>query len=273
MISGGNVAGYPGLAIQRDVNIPYYEQLKRLIVQQIAADGLEPGHLLPSEGELCERYGVSRTVVRQAVGDLVNEGVLQRMRGKGTFVGRPKLREQFIESTVGFFEDLTAHGQTVASVVLSLDLVSATEKVAKALEMETGEQCIELSRVRSVNGDVVALANSYINSSDTRLLTDLRSADLTTASLYRFLEERWNMRIESGHRSLEGTTAKGVVARVLELRQGAPLLYIESVGRDARGVPVEHFQAWHRADRTRLEMDVVREKRSALIAHTGEQPR
>ena len=127
------MAGYPGLAIQRDVNIPYYEQLKRLIVQQIAADGLEPGDLLPSEGELCERYGVSRTVVRQAVGDLVNEGLLQRMRGKGTFVGRPKLREQFIESTVGFFEDLTARGETVESVVLSLELVPATAKVAKAL--------------------------------------------------------------------------------------------------------------------------------------------
>jgi GntR family transcriptional regulator len=241
------MAGYPGLAIQRDVNIPYYEQLKRLIVQQIAADGLEPGDLLPSEGELCERYGVSRTVVRQAVGDLVTEGLLQRMRGKGTFVGRPKLREQFIESTVGFFEDLTARGETVESVVLSLDLVPATAKVAKALDIDAGSQCIELSRVRSVNGEVV---------------------DLTSLSLYRFLEEHWNMRIESGHRSLEATTAKGVVARVLELRVGSPVLYIESVGRDSRSVPVEHFQAWHRADRTRLEMDVVREKRSALIAHT-----
>jgi GntR family transcriptional regulator len=256
------------LAIQRDVNIPYYEQLKGLIVQQIAADGLEPGDLLPSEGELCERYGVSRTVVRQAVGDLVSEGLLQRMRGRGTFIGRPKLREQFIESTVGFFEDLTARGQTVESKVLSLDLVPATAKVSKALDIETGTRCIELSRVRSVNGDVAALANSYINSSDTGLLADLRSADLTSASLYRFLEERWNMRIESGHRSLEATTAKAAVARVLELRPGAPVLYIESVGRDAQGMPVEHFQAWHRADRTRLEMDVVREKRSALIAHS-----
>jgi GntR family transcriptional regulator len=262
------VAGYPRLAIQRDVNIPYYEQLKRLIVQQIAADGLEPGDLLPSEGELCDRYGVSRTVVRQAVGDLVGDGLLQRMRGKGTFVGRAKLREQFIESTVGFFEHLTARGQTVQSVVLSLDLAPATAKVAEALGTETGSPCIALSRVRSANGDVVALANSYINSSDPDLLADVRSADLTNASLYRFLEERWDMRIESGHRSLEATTAKGKVARVLELRPGAPVLYIESVGRDSGGVPVEHFQAWHRADRTRLEMDVVREKRSALVANS-----
>jgi GntR family transcriptional regulator len=261
------VAGYPGRAIQRDVNIPYYEQLKRLIVQQINSDGLQPGDLLPSEGELCERYGVSRTVVRQAVGDLASEGLLQRMRGKGTFVGRPKLREQFIESTVGFFEDPTARGRTVESAVLSLDLVPASAKVAKALDTDAGTSCIELSRVRSVNGDVVALAHSYINSSDPGLLADLRAADLTNASLYRFLEDRWNMRIESGHRSLEASTAKGKVARVLELRPGAPVLYIESVGRDARGVPVEHFQAWYRADRTRLEMDVIREKRSALIAH------
>ncbi|MCW2643271.1 MAG: GntR family transcriptional regulator [Dactylosporangium sp.] len=256
-----------GLTIRRDVNIPYYEQLKRLVVQQIANDGLSTGDPLPSEGELCARYGVSRTVVRQAIGELVNDGLLQRMRGKGTFVARAKLREQFMESTVGFFEDLTARGHKVVSAVTSIDLVGATDKVSEALDIPIGASCIELSRVRSVNDDIVAFAKSYLNSSSTQLLEDLRSADLSRMSLYKFLDERWDMRIQSGHRSLEASTAKGKLARLLEVRPGSPVLYIESVGRDADGVAVEHFQAWHRADRTRLEMDVVRENRSGLITH------
>jgi GntR family transcriptional regulator len=251
------------MSIRRDVNVPYYEQLKRLLAQQIEDEGLEPGALLPSEGELCERYDVSRTVVRQATGELVNEGLLHRMRGKGTFVARPKLREQFIESTVGFFEDLTGQGHEVISDVLSVDLVEASPKVAEALGVAERTPCIELVRLRSVNDEVVAFTKSYINTSSRDLLEDLRSRDLTGMSLYRVLEDHWNMSIESGHRSLEATKAKGMLAKMLQVRSGEPVLYIESVGCDRAGNAVEYFQAWHRADRTRLEMNVVRNRRPA----------
>jgi GntR family transcriptional regulator len=257
------MADRPKLMIRRDAPVPYYQQLKRLIVEQIDRDALQPGDLLPSEAELCERYDVSRTVVRQAVGDLVNEGLLHRMRGKGTFVARPKLSEQFMESTVGFFEDLTTRGHTVVSQVLSLDLVEAGSRVAESLGVAEKTPCIELVRLRSVNDQVVAFTKSYINSSSQELFDDLRRADLTTTSLYRVLEERWDMRIELGHRSLEAIKAKGMLARLLQIRSGEPVLYIESVGRDASGRALEYFQAWHRADRTRLEMNVVRDHRPA----------
>ncbi|MFJ5560760.1 GntR family transcriptional regulator [Streptomyces sp. NPDC093250] len=262
------MATRPTLTVRRDLNVPYYEQLKQVIVQQIEADGLQPGDLIPSEGELCERYGVSRTVVRQAVGDLVNEGLLHRMRGKGTFVARPKIREQFMESTVGFFEDLTAQGHRVVSKVLSLDLVEANSTVAQALEVPEHTPVVELVRLRSVNDEVVAFTRSYISSSSAELLDTLRAHDLTTASLYGILEHDWGMQIESGHRSLEATVAKGMLARLLEVRSGEPVLFIESVGRNAEGGVVEYFQAWHRADRTRLEMNVVRDKRPTGTAFT-----
>ncbi|GII81831.1 transcriptional regulator [Sphaerisporangium rufum] len=251
------------LSIRRDMPVPYYEQLKRLIVQQIDTEGLQPGDLLPSEIELCDRYDVSRTVVRQAIGDLVNEGLLHRMRGKGTFVARPKLREQFIESTLGFFEDMTTRGHKVVSDVLSLDLVEAGSKVAEALSVPEKTLCIELVRLRSVNDETVAFTKSYVNSSSKELLADLRQAELSTTSLYRVLEDNWEMRIESGHRSLEASKAKGMLARLLHIRSGEPVLYIESVGHDGNGKAVEYFQAWHRADRTRLEMNVVRDRRPA----------
>lgn len=258
-----------GSGIERDARLPYYEQLKQLILREIVRDALEPGHLMPSEADMCQRYGVSRTVVRQAVGELVNEGVLQRMRGKGTFVAKPKLSEQFMESTVGFFEDMTSHGHSVTSTVLSIDLIEAAGHVRELLGLQPGSHCIEIVRLRAVNDEVVAFTRSYVNRAEPRMLEHLKAADLSTASLYRILEETFGLRIETGHRSIEAMAAHGMMAKMLEVSPGDPVLYIESTGRDHSGAVVECFQAWHRADRMRIEMDVVRDNRvgSGLFTH------
>ncbi len=248
----------PAPSVRRNVRIPYYEQVKLLILKEIESEGLQPGDMLTSEGEMCQRYEVSRTVVRQAVGELVNEGVLVRQQGKGTFISRPKVREQFMQSTVGFFEDLSLRGHSVQSKVISCQLVEAESTVAEPLEIEPGSKCVEITRLRYVNDDLVAFTKSYVNSADPSMVDDLIAADLSRNSLYRTLEENWGLRIESGRRSLEVVTASGVLPGILEVKAGSPALYIESIGRDASGTPVEFFRAWHRVDRTRLEIDVVR---------------
>ncbi|MCU1669165.1 MAG: putative GntR family transcriptional regulator [Blastococcus sp.] len=257
--------------ITHDSRLPYYEQLKQLLMREIARDKLEPGHLMASESEMCQRYGVSRTVVRQAVGELVHEGVLQRIRGKGTFVARPKISEQFMESTVGFFEDMTSHGHSVTSTVLSIDRIEVAGRVRELLGVPPGSHCIEIVRLRAVNDEVVAFTKSYLNRDDAELLEFLRTADLSTASLYRLLEDNFGLHIDAGHRSIEAIAASGMITRLLEVDPGDPLLYIESVARTSDQRVLECFQAWHRADRVKVEMDVVRENRvgglPSLLSH------
>jgi GntR family transcriptional regulator len=259
---GRHPSSFSGIGVQRNSVVPYYEQLKQVLLHQIEQGEYGPGDLLPSEHELCDKYNVSRTVVRQALGELVNEGRLYRMRGKGTFVAKPKLHEQFIESTVGFFEDLTARGHVVESRVMSCEVVQPTEQVVAALELTADDsRAIEIVRLRSVNDEVVAFTKSYLPYISDEFFEDLRATDLSKVSLYRYLEDRWGIQIESGHRSLEAVLATGMLARLLEMDHGGPVLSIESIGRDAGGRVVEYFVASHRADRTRLEMDVVREQR------------
>ena len=77
--------------------LPYYVQLKQILVKAIEQGELKPGDMLPTEAELCDRYRVSRTVVRQALGEMVSEGRLYRLRGKGTFVTGQKLSERFLD--------------------------------------------------------------------------------------------------------------------------------------------------------------------------------
>ncbi|HEY8582623.1 MAG TPA: GntR family transcriptional regulator, partial [Capillimicrobium sp.] len=104
--------------MERETGRPLYAQLKRTLTDLIAAGTLSPGDRLPSESELCERYGVSRTTVRQALAELESDGALRREQGRGTFVAEPAPNSGFLQSTSGFFEEAVAAGRTVATRVL-----------------------------------------------------------------------------------------------------------------------------------------------------------
>ena len=100
---------------------PYYLQLKRILVKEMEDNGAE-GSLLPSEAELCSRYSVSRTVVRQALAELENDGLVLKVKGKGTFVTGHKLDTSFIQDKLGFYESMTRAGHVVQSRILKLPL-------------------------------------------------------------------------------------------------------------------------------------------------------
>ncbi|MFH5823533.1 GntR family transcriptional regulator [Georgenia sp. AZ-5] len=246
--------------------MPYYEQLKRLIAGQIESGMYGPGDMLPAEWELCNTYQVSRTVVRQALGELVNEGQLYRQRGKGTFVAARPSREQFIESTVGYFEDLPSGGDTVHRKVLAIRLAEPPQKVADALSLAPGTQCVEVERLRYVDGDIHSYTKHYLPTAlHPDLLAALRDFDLESQSLYTFLEEVCGIRIRSGHRTLEAAATSPRVARLLETSPGAPVLHIRGLGRDVTEQPVELFDAWHRSDRTQVDIEVAGPTRSASV--------
>jgi GntR family transcriptional regulator len=244
--------------IQWESKLPYYAQLKQILVKQIEQGELKPGDLLPTEAQLCDRYGVSRTVVRQALGEMVGEGRLYRLRGKGTYVTGQRLSERFLRTTLGFFDDLTAAGKTVENKVLKCELIDVYDDLAKKLELPSSERVVEIDRLRYVNGELIARMQSYLPQDLVpRLMDRLERYDLTTNSLSQFLEAS-GIRVHSGHRSVQAIQAPEELARSLEIEVGAPLLYMESIECDATSRPIEHSRAWHRGDRAKLEMDVVR---------------
>lgn len=84
------------MPLSRSGNLPLYHQIKNIILKQISEHGLKPGNKLPGDFELCSTYQVSRTVVRQALSELEFDGVLERIKGKGTFVAKPTSIERFV---------------------------------------------------------------------------------------------------------------------------------------------------------------------------------
>src|SRR6188508_2533234 len=99
-----------GQTMERATRVPYYAQLQEILAEQIRQGTWPPGHLLPSEAELCARFGVSRTVVRQALSELVHEGLIVREQGKGSFVAQPKISEGLVQRLTGFYEDMAQRG-------------------------------------------------------------------------------------------------------------------------------------------------------------------
>lgn len=238
--------------IDRHSAAPMYDQLRQLIIGLIERDGMQPGDPLPGEHRLCEQYGVSRTVVRQALAQLEHEGFVERIKGKGTFVARPRTSESLVHTLAGLYDEVERRGGHVRSDVLQHERIEADAEVAAALEVAEGAPVIVLTRLRFVDDEAWSLSTTWMPDAIGALTL---AADLRDTSLYRLLGEH-DIVATHGVRSAEATVAAHDQAQLLGVTVGAPLLRLRSISRDAEGHPIEFFIAYHRGDRSRFEFQL-----------------
>ncbi len=238
---------------RRDIPIPYYYQLIQLLENEIQSGTFVRDVPIPSEHELCATYGISRTVVRQALGDLVSRGLLYRVKGKGTFVAPRKLQERFVQRADGFYHDLTSRGFTVTTAVLHQAVVAPAPHVRQQLGLAEQDKVIKIDRLRSVNGSVLMFVQTFLPHD---LCPTLAGTDLSTGSLYAALLEQAGLAVASGIRNVEAVVAQPPLTTLLEVKKGAALLKIESISYLAHGRPLEYYEAWHRGDRSRIEIEI-----------------
>ncbi|GIV72665.1 GntR family transcriptional regulator [Caldilinea sp.] len=244
-------------SIDHSSPIPYYVQIKNVLRDLIEHGEWKPGDLLPGEPELCHIFGVSRTVVRQALQELSYEGLLVRERGRGTFVAEPKISESLLQRLTGFYQDMADRGHPPVTQVLKQEIVAAGPKIAAYLQVEPGAPLIQLDRLRFVKGEPIVLVSTFLPHF---LCPQVMHADFTRQSLYMFLERECGLFIVRGRRFIEAVTANEYEARLLNVPKGAPLLKLESVSYLEGGKPIEYYYAFHRADRSRFEAELVRVK-------------
>lgn len=238
--------------IDRSSLMPYYHQLKALLLEQISRDALNPGDRLPSDHQLCERYAVSRTVVRQALTELEFEGVIVREKGRGTFVAQPKSPQGLVQSLTGLYEDVASRNMMLRSEVRRLATVPADAAIAAELGLSAGDPVTVLDRLRFIDDLPWVLVTTYLPEG---LVPNLASEDLVNGSLYQVMD-RHGVRPVSGRRSVEARSANAALARDLQIARGSAVLLLSSVGSDRTGRVVEVFHAFHRGDRTRFDVAI-----------------
>ncbi len=243
--------------IDRSSPLPLYHQLKASLLAEIEHQQMRPGDRLPGDHELCVNYDVSRTVVRQALTELEYGGVVERVKGRGTFVTQPKVTEGLAQSLTGLFEDAAARGSHLRSEVRRLETAAADSQVAEELGLTVGDLVLVIERLRFVDEVPWVLTLTHLPH---EIAPGLETEDLRETSLYTLLEHRYGIELARGRRTIEASTAAPELAHSLGIQNGDPVLVLRSLARDRAGRPVESFVAFHRGDRSRMEVDLTRHR-------------
>ncbi len=231
--------------------MPLYLQLKRLIKAQIQDGRLAPGDRVPSERELSDQFGMSRMTARQALIELVREGLLYREQGRGTFVAVRKVSQGLLTVT-SFTEDMHSRGIVPSSVILSLTTEAPSLPDRERLRLELGHQMVRVRRLRLGDGRPMALEEASLPQS---LVEGIEEHDLSRGSLYEFLKSR-QIELQGAHQTLEAILADEEQAMLLAVPQGAPLLLLERLSYDQFGRPAEFVRAVYRGDRYRFYVEL-----------------
>jgi GntR family transcriptional regulator len=212
---------------------------------------------------MCESYGVSRATVRQALLRLENEGLIERVKGRGTFIADSRHKSWLLQSSEGFFHDEVGRFRSsVTSRVVRCDVSPLPHWASEALGIPEGDDGVILERLRFVDGQVVSHVSDYLLK---RHAAAARSLEQRDGSLYDRLAEMEGVSVHGGRRVLEATFAKPEIAKLLEVGSRTPLLLIESVSWDANLQPFHCFHAWLRTERIRVEIEVSRSQSQAPV--------
>lgn len=228
-----------------DSQISYYRQLYTILRREIMHGVWKPGQRMPSEAELIVAYGVSRITVRQAFDLLVNDGLVYRRRGSGTYVSVP-LIEHGLNRIISFSEDMQRRGLHPGTQVIAAHLEPASEEIAVRLDIEPGTELAVLERLRLADGEPMSVEKSHLIYNQCHGLLDI---DFSTTLLHEALRDRYGIRLTRANQAVRAVAADKVMAGRLRVHTGAPLFYIERVSFRQAGIPIEFLQIYHRGDR------------------------
>lgn len=253
-MADAQAAIFAGHRVDPHKPVPYHIQVYQAL-ESIIQNDLISGDRLPGEPKLCELFGVSRTVIRQAMDHLLRDGRIVRIMGKGTFIAESKIHEGIVAQLTGFYEDMVEKGYTPVSQVLKLEVAPAGSGVARRLGLDIGASVIELRRLRFVDDVPIQIVSSYLPYS---LCPNMLEADFAQGSLYAYLSDEYGLRIHKGTRTIEAVLATDEEARLLSIAAGSPLILLDSVSYLRDGAALEYYRAVHRSDCARFEVNLMR---------------
>jgi GntR family transcriptional regulator len=230
---------------------PKGEALREILESLVASLG--PGAELPSERVLAEHFGLARMTVRTEIDRLVTEGLVYRLHGRGTFVAEPRVAQAVVFSS--FSEDMRARGMTPGAVVRSRELIEAGPFLARSLEVAAGAPVAEFERLRTADGEPMALERVYLPA---ERFPGIADADLEHASLFELLAGRYDTHLSGADQRVVAVAIEAEEAALLGVDEGVPGLRFHTLARDTRGAPAYYATSLFRGDRYEIELRQTR---------------
>ncbi len=240
--------------LDRSAGAPLWAQFRDVVRGKILQGELAVGDKLPTEAEFGEQYGISRIVVREALADLVRNGLIYKIRGQGAFVSARERDEDFVSTVLGFSDEMERKGRTVRTQVLLQELRAPTAHEASSLGLTEDSQVVALKRLRSVDGELQLLVETAVPAD---LVPGLHRTRLENRSLYDVLRRQYGLRIVRAERWIDAVQPDAQTCELLGMKDPEPLLRIESIAYGANGRALEHYRALHRCKSSRLHVQTT----------------
>src|SRR5882757_8143845 len=236
---------------------PLYERVESVLAAGIADGSLPPETQLPTEEGLIERFKVSRTTVRKAIQNLIERGLVEVRRGKGTFVAQPRITQELTELT-GFVEDMQVLGRHPTARLLDKKVVPASEAVARQLALPLGTDVVQILRVRLADGVPLSFDETYLPE---ELGQKVMANDLVTEPIFSLLEQKYSTPLLEAEYQLEASIADAAVAMALSISPGSPIFLIERTSYSVGHRPVDYEKLHYRGDHIRFKTRLMRRAR------------
>lgn len=239
--------------IDKNSPIPVYFQLKNDLVKKIAQGLWKPGECIASERELCEIYGVSRMTIRQAIGELVQDGTLIRLKGKGTFVCEQTVKQQDMMS---FTEMIKQTGRELQTEIINFDIIDTPDNMQDTFILD---KVYKIKRRRIVNNECIAVETVYIPVDYCGHINE----EMLKGSLYKILED-FGYSINNSISSIVAVAITDDIKKNFNTEENFPVLKI--VGKTFANKNKLLFieEALYRSDKFTLQVNISRREGEIL---------
>lgn len=239
--------------ISYESTTPLYYQLFTQIKYEIQRGVLKPGDLLPSESQLCSKYNLSRSTVRQALNQLVEDNLIVRQRGKGSYVAKNKINRNLYH-LYNFTEDITELGLSPRSEVLENAIEDASDEIIENLHLPEGKtKVFKLVRLRLANNEPLLLEFTHI---PLYLCPDIVNENFSNTSLYNFLKTRHNLNLYKATETYEAVELNKKIAELLNCMVSTCAFKIKRIAYLDSGVPFEMTTSYQKGSACKFKVEL-----------------
>lgn len=243
-------------SIEHDSSKAIYQQVADVVRDNITKSKWEEGTKIPSENELCDHFNVSRGTIRKAIAILVEEGYLEKIHGKGTYVTVGEISYPFTQQLISYAESMREKGVDYDTVVLIKEVISPDERIQKLLNIPSDSKVLHLKRLRLVESQPAILLYNWISLDK---CPGLEKFNFSEASLFEAMEITANEKISYGIRNFIATNIHGDDINLLGLNDDKdPVLKIEQSTFNKNEDYLEYSDVFLRTDRYSLTSRLIR---------------